>query len=290
MFTSMWLPLIAGVVLADGVTTLHRRLVPALAAHTVIVSLVVIVVAAVPTLWIVSLDFLAHLSFGNGVQWCSEMLGMRRQVPAAVGALAIVASVTGAVRSVRLLRRYGRLRHDHPGAVEIASYTQPFAYTLPGRGGHVVVSSGLLELLDDGEQHVVLAHEHAHARHRHDRYVLIGQLASVNLPFLRPLLRRLQFSLERWADESAVNAAGGDRRFVARTLGKVALSASAPAGTLGINRLGVTARVAVLLSPALSTRQPVVTTFVWAAITGVGVLAGVQIHHLAGMLTSVCLG
>ncbi len=290
MFTSMWLPLIAGVVLAGGVTTLHRRLVPALAARTVIVSLVVIVVAAVPTLWIVSLDFLAHLSFGHGLQWCSEMLGMRRQVPAAVGALAIVASVTGAVRSVRLLRRYRRLRHDRPGAVEIASYTQPFAYTLPGRGGRVVVSSGLLELLDDDEQHVVLAHEHAHARHRHDRYVLIGQLASVNLPFLRPLLRRLQFSLERWADESAVNAAGGDRRFVARTLGKVALSASAPAGALGINRLGVTARVAVLLSPVMSPRQPAVTTFVWAAITGVGVLAGVQIHHLAGMLASVCLG
>ncbi len=218
------------------------------------------------------------------------MLGMRRQVPAAVGALAVVASVTGAVRSVRLLRRYHRLRHDHPGAVEIASYTQPFAYTSPGRGGHVVVSSGLLELLDDDEQHVVLAHEHAHARHRHDRYVLIGQLASVNLPLLRPLLRRLQFSLERWADESAVNAAGGDRRFVARTLGKVALSASAPGGALGINRFGVTARVAVLLSPALSPRQPVVTTFVWAAITSVGVLASVQIHHPAGMLTSVCLG
>ena len=198
--------------------------------------------------------------------------------------------MTGALRSVRFLRRYHRLRHDHPGAVEIASYTQPFAYTLPGRGGHVVVSSGLLELLDDDEQHVVLAHEHAHARHRHDRYVLIGQLASVNLPLLRPLLRRLQFSLERWADESAVNAAGGDRRFVARTLGKVALSASAPGGALGINRFGVTARVAVLLSPALSPRQPVVTTFVWAAITSVGVLASVQIHHPAGMLTSVCLG
>lgn len=74
MFTSMWLPLIAGVVLAGGVTTLHRRLVPALAASTVIVSLVVIVVAAVPTMWIVSLDFFAHVSFGhecNGAARCS---------------------------------------------------------------------------------------------------------------------------------------------------------------------------------------------------------------------------
>lgn len=92
-----------------------------------------------------------------------------------------------------------------------------------GPAGRVVISTAMLALLDDEERAVVLAHEHAHGVHRHDRYLLLATLTSALFPPLGHLSPRLQFGLERRADEDAARAADGDRRLVARTIAKVAV-------------------------------------------------------------------
>ena len=287
---SVLLPLIVAVGLAIIVTATHRRLPPFVAARAVTITLAVVAAASVPTLWIVSFGWLAHIPLlGGWLDWCAEALGVHGPIPAWFGVPALLLSIAGIVRTRTVLRGYRRLRHDHPGTVEIADHAQPFAFTLPGRGGHVVLSSGLIDMLDDAEQEVVLAHERAHARHRHDRYLLTAQLAAALIPPLRFLAGRLQFSLERWADEIAV-AHCGDRSFVARTLGKVALRSITPAGAMSFAGLGVPARVAALLSPPMTPLRSSSHAALWGAILATGMLAALQIHHLARLVTALCAG
>ena len=291
MFPGVLLPLVAAVVVAVTVTTVHRRMPPTVASRMLTVALAVVAGAAVPTLWLVSIGYLGHLPpLGHGLSWCARMFGIHTRIPNWIGVPAVTLSSVGLFRTWRVFRLHRRIRHNQPGSVEIAGHEAVFAFTLPGRGGHVVLSSGLVDLLDDDEQSVVLAHENAHSRHRHDRYLLIGQLAAASTPFLQPLASRLQFSLERWADEEAVRVRGGDRRFVAYTLGKVALHTVTPVGALSFAGLGVTARVAALLAPAPS--RPTASTLLgmWAAIAMTAVLAGYQIHHLARLVTAICPG
>lgn len=281
-------PLLIAMLLSIGVTTSHRRLPPVVAAKAVTVTLVVVAAAAVPTLWILTLGFLAHVPlFGRGLQWCAETFGVHDRVPAGIGIPATALAATGSIRAAKVLRSHRRLRHDQPGPVEIAAHHQPFAVTLPGRGGRVLMSTGLVELLEPDEQSVVLAHEHAHADHRHDRYLLLAQFASATVPLLRPLTSRLQFSLERWADEAAVEACG-DRRFVADTLGKVALYGVNPTGALGFSGLGVPARVEALLSPPSRPLRYPTHVALWLAIGLTGMVAAFQIHHLASLISSLC--
>ena len=290
MFPSIVVPLLAAIVLAVTVTTVHRRLPPVLAARAVAVAAVVVVGASVPTLWVLGLGYLAHAPFlWSGFGWCAEVFGIHDRISSTIGLPSLILAAAGTVQGVRVVGAHRCLRHDRPGSVEIACHEQPFAFTLPGRGGHVVLSSGLLELLNDDERRVVLAHEGAHARHRHDRYLLIAQLAAACIPVMRPLSSRLRFSLERWADESAVEACG-DRRFVARTLGKVALHTVTPVGALSFAGLGVPARVAALLSPPAPTPRSSLLIMLWLAIATTGALGAVQIHHLASFVSALCPG
>jgi Zn-dependent protease with chaperone function len=57
----------------------------------------------------------------------------------------------------------GALVVDHPAAV---------AYCLPGTPSSIVLSTGALRALSTSELHAVLAHEHSHARERHDLVLL----------------------------------------------------------------------------------------------------------------------
>lgn len=283
-------PLSLALLLAALVTASHRRLPPLVATRAVTVTLAVVAAAAVPTLWIVSLGYLAHVPlFGGRLQWCAEAFGVHDPIPWWLGVPALVLAIVGLVRVIVVMRGYRRLRHDIAGSVEIADHDQPFAFTLPGRGGHIVLSSGLVEMLDEAEQAVVVAHEHAHADNRHDRYLLVAQIAAALVPFLRPLADRLHFSLERCADEVAV-ALCGDRGFVARILGKVALHSAAPAGAMAFGGLGAPARVAALLSPPPTPLRSVATLGLWGAISVTGLLAAFQVHHLIRLITALCPG
>ena len=85
-------------------------------------------------------------------------------------------------------------------------------------------------------------------------------------------------------------AVRGDRGFVARALGKVALRRITPAGAMSFAGLGVPARVAALLSPPMKPLRSSTHGALWGAITVTGMLAAFQIHHLARLITALCPG
>ena len=157
-------PLMAAAMLGIMLTTTHRWMPPVQAARAVAVTLGVIVAAAIPTAWIVAVGYVSHLAFlGGRLEWCANAVGIHDPVPVWIGLPTLLLSFVGVGRARRVARRYRLLRQHETGGVEIAAHSQPFAFTLPGRGGQVVVSTGLLSMLDDAERDVVLAHESAHA-------------------------------------------------------------------------------------------------------------------------------
>jgi hypothetical protein len=290
MVPSLVAPLVAATLLALVATSVHRSLPPVFAARLVALTAAAVAIATVPTVWMISLGYLAHTPFlGGGFLWCAKALGFHRQVSAWLGVPAVAVAGLGARRSVRVLRLHRRFRHDRPGRIEIAGDARAYAYTLPGAGGRLVLSSGLVELLDERERAVVIAHEQAHARFRHDRYLLLAQIAAAISPVLSPVSSRLRYSLERWADETAVERCG-DRRLVARTLAKVALVDLAPAGALAIGGLGVAARVAALLAPERQRPSRIGAVLLTSAIAATAVLTVVQLHHLIHLVTVLCPG
>jgi len=283
-------PLAASSALAIGVTAIHRRLPPKRAAQLLAVTLVVVLGAAVPTIFILSLGFLTHIPLlGTGFKWCAEIFGTHERVSPWVGLPATVASIAGVVGAVKVLGSQRRLTQHHVGPVEVVTHDRPFAFTLPGRAGHIVVSSGLVDFLDEDELTVVLAHEQAHAIHRHDRYLVVAKIGAAIAPMLRPLSSRLEYSLERWADESAALSCD-NRAFVARTLGKVALGTPSPAMNLSFAGLGVPARMTALLSPAVVPLTKRHSAPLYAGVAVAGLLASYQLHHLVELIVALCPG
>lgn len=287
---ALFAPLAAALTVAVIVTAVHRRLPPHLAARMLTVTLAVVLGSAAPTVWMVSLGYVSHLPWSRGrLQWCAEAFGFHEPISNWVGIVALGLSAVGVVRTRSAWRLYRTLRLDTAGPVEIAEHQRPFAFTLPGRGGRIVLSTAMVDLLDDDEHAVVLAHEQAHARFRHDRYLLTAQLAEAVVPLMRPLARRLQFSLERWADEVAVSRCG-DRDFVARTLGKVALCTVAPVGALGFAGLGVPGRLEALLAPAPARPGRSLLVAIWLTIGVTAALSVFQLHHVLKLAIALCPG
>ena len=96
---------------------------------------------------------------------------------------------------------------------------------MPAEAGAIVVSTGMLTLLDAQERRALLAHEAAHLRHHHARYVAVAELAVAANPLLRPLARGVRLAVELWADQVAAQEVG-DSRAVARALARASLAAS----------------------------------------------------------------
>lgn len=132
----------------------------------------------------------------------------------------------------------------------------------------------------------MVAHERAHAHYRHDRYLLIAELAAAALPPLRALARRVNYSIERWADEAAA-AVCGDRRMVAITLGKVALQTTPPT-VAGFSGLGVASRMGALLEPPIASPHRGMLLVLWSSIVTTAGFSLYQLHHLERLLTALC--
>lgn len=284
----MFGPLMVALLAAAVVTAVHRRLPPPLSARVVTVTLGVVLVSALPTFWVLSIGYIAHLPVVHArMHWCAEAFGFHEPIPHWAGLAALTVSISGTLRMRSAITSYRLLSSHEQGPVEIAEDARPFAFTLPGRGGQVVLSTALLDLLDDVEYDVVLAHERAHGKFRHDRYLLVARLAGAAVPVVRPLTRRLQFTLERWADEAAVRSCG-DRQFVARTLGKVALRNVAPVPAMGFAGLGVSARVEALLAPSPTRPRAAFIGTIWLLVVATATLSVFQLHHLAVLLVTLC--
>lgn len=287
MSLSIAVPLLVGSAVAAVATSVHRYLPPRLATRYVTAGVVLVTLAAIPTAALIALSFVAHAPFvGAGFRWCTHQLGVHLVVPAWLGIATLAALAIGTVRTVRLIRQHQRLVCHEARPVRLVKSPRPYAVTLPGRAGQVVISTAMVDLLTEQERRVVLAHEHAHARYRHDRYLLIAALASAALPPLAGLARRVRFSIERWADEAAA-ASCGDRRLVAATLGKVAVIPS-PSTVAGFGGLGVAARVGALLAPPRANLRTGRLVALWCTLFLTASLSAYQLHHLGALISSLC--
>jgi Zn-dependent protease with chaperone function len=278
-FVGLPLLVVLAVALLGGPTL--DRLAPAVAAFVNVVILLAVVVAAVPTFWVLGLSALSHAGVRHALSnWSMHLLPDQPVTSALIGAASVVLAVVGLVRVVTVVRRHRLLRCADGCAVEIVDTPAVFAYTLPGPAGTIAVSRGLRETLTDAEFDIVIAHEESHARHRHDRFLLLALVVDAAVPFMRRATAQLRFHLERWADEDAVRTAATDRSTVARTIAKVALATTPNPAALGIATHGVAARASALMEPPSSagaTRLALIAGIVTTTVA----LSITQIHHTA---------
>ncbi|GAA3302690.1 M56 family metallopeptidase [Dactylosporangium vinaceum] len=156
----------------------------------------------------------------------------------------------------------------------VADWSAARAVAVPprrGRKGHIMVTTGLLQLLDSRERAVVFAHEQAHLRRQHHRVAALASAAAAVNPLLRPIPAAVDVLIERSADEDAARDIG-DRLLVARTIGKVALgddAAGRDEGGLRFSGSSVIRRVTALLTPPSDRATPLLAL----AAAGLAVVA-----------------
>ncbi|WP_277670629.1 M56 family metallopeptidase [Saccharomonospora viridis] len=182
-----------------------------------------------------------------------------------VGVAAVLFGLLGwtLLVAMSMLVRYRRWRREHlrllrvvcrcEGSVLWIEGPDPVAYSVGGRGGAVVATSGVRRL-SDRERSAVLAHEHAHLRGRHHALVLVADMVAKALPFV-PLCRRapghLRVLVELAADAAAARRHGPDS--VRAALLSVT-SAGTPSAALAMSRDAVELRLAWLSDGRLGAR------------------------------------
>lgn len=181
-------------------------------------------------------------------------------VPDAIAVTAIVLLMISLVRCGADLRRRDEVHRGlreagRPGddGVVIADWSAPYAVAVPGRPGHVLLTTGLIRLLTPAERRVVLAHERSHLLRGHHRITAVAATAAALNPLLIPVRDAVSYLVERWADEDAA-AAVGDRHLTARSVAKAALATlDRPAAGVttihGARRGHVLSRVRAMAAP-----------------------------------------
>lgn len=295
MIPGLIFPAVAALVVGVPAAGPYRRLHPSLAVRGLALATAGLALAVVAALATVAVGFLSGIPWvSQHLSWCTPFSGTHDQVPMGLGIAAVAALGYSAVMAARACRHTrGTLwaTSRFGDEVQVVDDDRPDAYAIAGRPGHIVVSTGMLQLLDPAEQHVLLAHERSHLRHRHHRYIALATVATAAVPLLSFVTRRLRLAVERWADEDAATEVG-DRELVARTIIRAAIAKTNHDGrlVLGLGAVGVRARVDALLlpppAPLRGTRAALVAVpCVAASVLGA---SAVQVHHLLRFASHVC--
>lgn len=212
--------------------------------------------------------------------------------------LALLAGATVATGRVwwrhrRVLRTAGELVElpNHDGVLVLTD-DAPLAYAVPGRPGVVVVTTGMRAALTSEQFAALLAHERAHLAGRHHRLIRLAALAGAAHPAFRWVSGRVDFLVERAADERAA-AEVGSRRMVARAIGAAALavgdragrsSATAPVASAVARGGEVPRRVGALLRPAGGVRARYLAVLPAVLAVGSIVWTGEAVYDLHELL------
>jgi len=199
-------------------------------------------------------------------RWRPAAIATRTPVPTWLSVIAVVTLIILAYRVVReahaivsdlrgICVTHRSLARMRRGDLVITADSVPHAYALPSLGGRgaVVISSGMLALLDHDERAAVLAHERSHLRHRHELFDVVARVAVALNPLLNGVRQDVRFAVERWADEDA--AASTDRPVAASALARSALAAlNTPTDpklrpALALHAHRTVARISALLAP-----------------------------------------
>lgn len=269
------------------------RVVSPEAGARVLTAAVVLAAASVASaLTLVTMAASSELhTVSDALGWCRALYpGDHGAAPwaGAVSAALLGAATFRAVRYRRRVRTELAPFADIDG-IEVVASDDPIAFAVPGRPGGVVIGSSLLCQLDPNERSAVLAHENAHLRLHHHRYVHTVEMCAAAFPFLIPLARQVRFATERWADEAAADEVGS-RRTVARAIARVALMhrGSQLAPSLAFSGRGTSARVDALLHPDDPYRVEVPVAATVATLLTALAGSSVQVHHLAMFLVHAC--
>jgi beta-lactamase regulating signal transducer with metallopeptidase domain len=272
--TVVYIPFVASLMVALLTRVVGHKVWPRAAVWAMVTASTALAVSSVGALLVLASPVAAQVPLVATVgRWRPAAIASRSPVPLAVSLLAVVVLATLAYRLGRELYRVAcdvrgvagahrsavRARH---GDLVVTDEEAPYAHALPGllAGGTVVVSSGLLALLDDDERTAVLAHERSHLRHRHALFELVVQLAVALNPLLIGLRDDVAFAVERWADEDA--ASSTDRSVAASALARTALRAltapvkAAPGAALALHSHRAAARIVALLDPSERRDRP----------------------------------
>ncbi|MFI1994955.1 M56 family metallopeptidase [Actinoplanes sp. NPDC020271] len=283
MTLAVYLPLLLALPLALISCRVTGRGAPGPAALTLAVTAMIAAVSSTWSLTMLALTMLDDVPPLSALDE-SPTLELPEPVPGPValvagilllgGGFRLLTDVRRRVSTNRGLRAVGEV---HDGMV-VADWARPMAVAVPGtarRPGHLLVTTGILRLLDPDERRVLFAHERAHLEHRHHLLVAAAAAAAAVNPLLVPVRDAVAYLVERWADEEAA-AQVGDRRLAAKAVARAALAASGTdsAGALGIDGGTLVRRVRALgqATPALLLRRLVVPVLLGAAFV---VIAGI---------------
>ena len=139
--------------------------------------------------------------------------------------------------------------HERSGAL-VVDHAAAAAYCLPGRRGHVVLTSAAVAALDRDQLAAVLAHEHAHLRARHHLVLAASGSLARAFPWL-PVFRDGHEALTRLVEMHAddVAARRHERRVIATALVRLA-EFPTPAATLAAGGSTALARVRRMAGPS----------------------------------------
>jgi Zn-dependent protease with chaperone function len=274
MTVAVYLPLVLAAALAEAARWFGARGAPGPAARALTMAAAV---TALASTW--SLTLLALTLFDDVPPLSSldthPRLALPEPVPGPIALVAAVLLVCGLWRLLAdLKRRHGthrqlrRAGQPHSGLV-VADWADPVAIAVPGRPGHILVTTGILKALDPAERRVLFAHERAHLTHHHHRLVAVTAAAAALNPLLAPAREAVAYLVERWADEDAA-AEVGDRALTARAVARAALATVDTGSTVALALHGgpVVRRVRALSEPAPTIRRRLIP----AVLLGAGCL------------------
>lgn len=282
MIYTVYLPLLAVLILAGITPVLGRRLSPAAATRVLGAVAVVVGSATVATLLLLAIGGalrpMALAGWGLDPDTAGALLAAD-SVPWPLGAAATLLLAVAVARALRVIRAERAALNDlrrvvagHRGELLVIDDQRPYAYAVPSGSGTIIVSTAMLGVLDSAERRAMLAHERAHLSGHHHRYRLASRLATAINPALRQLDRQICFQIERWADEHAATLAG--RPVAARSLARAAL-----AGPPGPSRVLAYAQHAVASRVRALTAGPTPDRWMWVLPTLV--LAAIAVAALA---------
>ena len=283
MGTVVYVPFLASVAVAVLSRLARGRLWPRAVAWATVGAASVVTISAVGALVLLACPLPARLPMIATLgRWQPRAIASDSPTPLSISIVSLAALAVITVRAatrlwtlvadVRAAATVARSLGAHgDGAIVVVDDQVPAAHSL---GGAIVVTSSMVGLLDGDERAAVIAHERAHARHRHTVFLAVMELAAALNPILTGAATDTRFTLERWADEDAAAEAG--RPTLASALAKAALGVLGatrtdhPAPRLAFDRHGVNERVAALLAEPDRRSRP---TWVFVALSLVAAVA-----------------
>lgn len=200
---------------------------------------------------------------------------------------------TGRRARIRFGEPTWRLERGEP--VFVVALDLPEAYAVGTGHGQVIVSRGLLDMLDEQEQEAVLRHEEGHLRARHQPMLMVSWAAAAAvwpIPAARIAMSLIEQAVEEAADEYAAVRLGCPAT-VASGVSKAALAGlRSPLGAVALGPgPDVPARVRRLLDPPKVPRWVPAACMLAAAallslialtqaLAGLAIVAAV--HHVVG--------